>query len=53
MFENFMVVVVIIIVLWLIGFGLYLYTSRQQQDLAAQIDSLKEKLDAEGQNAKN
>ena len=53
MFENFTVIVAIIIVLWLGGFGVYLYTSRQQQDLTTQIDDLKRKLDAEGKDAKN
>jgi hypothetical protein len=45
MFENLMVIVIIVVILWLIGFAIYLYASRQQQDLTAQMDNLKRQLD--------
>ena len=51
MFENLMIIVVIVVVLWLIGFALYLYASRQQQELKAQIEDLRQLLDAEGEDA--
>ena len=53
MFENLMVIVAIIVVMWLVGFGIYLNTSRKQQDLTAQINDLKAMLDAEGPDAKD
>jgi hypothetical protein len=53
MFENFMVIIAIVVVLWLVGFAVYLYTSRQQQDITTQIDDLKAMLDADGKDAKN
>ena len=53
MFENLTVIIAIVVILWLIGFGVYLYTSRQQKDLSTQINDLKEMLDAEGKNAKD
>ena len=52
MFENLMVIVVIVVVLWLAGFGIYLYATRQQQDLMSQIEDLKKRLDGEGENGK-
>ena len=53
MFENLMVIVAIVIILWLIGFAVYLYASRQQQDLTAQVEALRQLLDAEGEDAEN
>ncbi len=53
MFENLIIVVVIIVVLWLVSFGVYFYSTRQQQGLTTQIDDLKNTLDREGQDAKN
>lgn len=45
MFENLMIVAGIAAVLWLSGYGFYLYTSRQQQDIAQEIKALEEMLD--------
>ncbi len=44
MFENLMIVAGIAAVLWLSGYGFYLYTSRQQRDIAQEIDALEEML---------
>jgi heme/copper-type cytochrome/quinol oxidase subunit 2 len=51
MFENLMVIVVIVVILWLVGFAVYLYASRQQQDLTAQIEDLRQLLNGEGEDA--
>lgn len=51
MFENLIVIVAIVVILWLIGFAVYLYASRQQQDLNAQIEDLRHLLNAEGEDA--
>ena len=49
MFDNLMVVALIIIVLWLGAMAYYFYVSRQQRDLADEIEKLREQLDdAEG-----
>ena len=51
MFENLTLVVVLIAVLWLGAYGFYLYTSRQQEDIADDLERLNKKLDeAEKQN---
>lgn len=51
MFENLIVIVVIVVILWLVGFAVYLYASRQQQDLTAQIEDLRKLLNGEGEDA--
>jgi len=51
MFENLMVIVAIVVILWLVGFAVYLYASRQQQDLTAQIEDLRQLLNGEGEDA--
>ena len=53
MFENLMVIVAIVVILWLVGFAIYLYASRQQQDLAAQIEDLRQLLNGEGEDAES
>ena len=45
MFENLTLLVVFITLLWLGAFGYYLYTSRQQEDIADDLNRLHEKLD--------
>lgn len=51
MLENLVVVAVIIIVLWLGAMGYYMFVSRQQNDLADEIEKLKAQLEnAEGEN---
>jgi hypothetical protein len=45
MFENLTVVVVLIVILWLGTYGYYLYTSRQQKEIADDLDRLNKKLD--------
>jgi hypothetical protein len=44
MFEDFLVVTILVAVFWLGAYGYYVYTSRQQQDIISEIESLKEKL---------
>lgn len=45
MFENLLVVAIIAMVLWLASYGIYLYTSRQQQDIARDIEAVEEMLE--------
>ncbi|MBK7896195.1 MAG: hypothetical protein WAS33_01740 [Candidatus Promineifilaceae bacterium] len=45
MFENLTLLIVIIALFWLGAFGYYLYTSRQQNDIANDLDRLNKKLD--------
>lgn len=45
MLENLVVVAVVIIVLWLGAMGYYLFVSRQQNELADEIEKLREQLD--------
>lgn len=44
MFGNLMVVAAIAAVLWLGAFIYYLFTSRQQKDIAREIEALEERL---------
>ena len=49
MLENLALVAVVIIVLWLGAMAFYFYVSRQQRDLADEIEKLRDQLDeAEG-----
>ncbi|MCP4361515.1 MAG: hypothetical protein GY796_26185 [Chloroflexi bacterium] len=45
MFGNLTAVAAIIAVFWIAGFTFYLYTSRQQVNIAQEIDDLEKKLD--------
>lgn len=45
MFENLTLVIVLIAVLWLGAYGYYLYTSRQQEEIADDLERLNKKLD--------
>lgn len=45
MFSNLLLVTVIIFILWTVAMGYYLYTSRQQESLEEQVESLQELLD--------
>jgi uncharacterized protein HemX len=45
MFDNLLLVIIIIIALWLGAYGYYWLTSRQQKDIADQIEQLQQKLD--------
>lgn len=45
MFENLTLLIVIIALFWLGAFGYYLYTSRQQNNIADDLDRLNKKLD--------
>lgn len=45
MFENLTLLIVIIALFWLGAFGYYLYTSRQQNHIANDLDRLNKKLD--------
>ena len=45
MFDNLTLLVIIIVALWVGAFGFYLYTSRQQKDIADELERLQKKLD--------
>ncbi|MBK8901807.1 MAG: hypothetical protein IPM53_11525 [Anaerolineaceae bacterium] len=45
MFENLTLVIVLIAVLWLGAFAFYLYTSRQQKNIADEVEQLQKRLD--------
>ncbi|MCA9900683.1 MAG: hypothetical protein H6654_13535 [Ardenticatenaceae bacterium] len=45
MFENLTLLIVIIALFWLGAFGFYMYTSRQQKNIADDLDRLNTKLD--------
>jgi hypothetical protein len=45
MFENLTLLIIIIALFWLGAFGYYLYTSRQQKNIADDLNRLHEKLD--------
>ena len=45
MFENLTLLIVIIALFWLGAFGYYLYTSRQQNNIADDLERLNKKLD--------
>lgn len=44
MFENLMFVAIVVSVLWLASYGIYMYTSRQHQDIAQNIDTIEKML---------
>lgn len=50
MFSNIMLVTAVIFVLWLVAMGYYLYSSRQQQSLEDQVESVQNLLDNSGQH---
>lgn len=41
MFDNLVLLAVIVLALWLGSLGLYLYASRQQQDIEKELKSLR------------
>lgn len=45
MFENLTLVIVLITVLWVGAYAFYLYTSRQQKNLADDVEQLEKRLD--------
>jgi hypothetical protein len=45
MFDNLILVAVVIIVLWLGAMAYYYFVSRQQNDLADEIEKLRAQLD--------
>ena len=45
MFENLTLVIILIVILWLGAFAYYLYTSRQQKNLADKVEQLEKRLD--------
>lgn len=45
MFENLLLLTILIFVLWLGAFAFYLFTSRQQKNIADEIERLQQKLD--------
>lgn len=49
MFSNIVLVTVIIFILWLAAMGYYLYSSRQQESLEEQVESVQKLLDDSGQ----
>lgn len=48
MYSNLLIVTLIVLVLWLGATAYYLYTSRQQEGLEKEIESLQELLDRQG-----
>lgn len=45
MFENLTLVIILITILWLGAYAFYLYTSRQQKNIADELEQLQHKLD--------
>ena len=45
MFDDLNLSIVIISLFWLGAFGFYLYTSRQQENIADEVEQLQKKLD--------
>ena len=45
MFENLTLVIVLIAVLWFGAYAFYLYTSRQQKNIADEGEQMQKKLD--------
>ncbi|MCB8926383.1 MAG: hypothetical protein H6652_12240 [Ardenticatenaceae bacterium] len=45
MFDDLNLLIVIISLFWLGAFGFYLYTSRQQETIADEVEQLQKKLD--------
>ncbi|MGD2049220.1 MAG: hypothetical protein PVH03_06980 [Chloroflexota bacterium] len=43
--NNLTLIGLLIILLWLVAYGYYLYVSRKQRDISAEIDELRDKLD--------
>ena len=41
---SFTFIVIIVLILWLGGFAYYLYLSRQQENIAEELDSVRDKL---------
>ena len=50
MFSNIVLVTVIVFVLWLVAMGYYLYSSRQQESLEEQVESVQKLLDDSSQD---
>ncbi|MCL4265636.1 MAG: hypothetical protein KJ069_20660 [Anaerolineae bacterium] len=50
MLENLMLVGVVIAVFWIALFVFYLYTSRQQQKIAGEIEKLNQQLGDDPEN---
>ena len=48
MFENLLVVAAVAAILWLGAFIYYLFTSRQQKDIAREIEQLEKQLGENG-----
>lgn len=44
MFDNLMIVSIIIAIFWIACFVFYMFTSRQQKDIAGEIDKLNQQL---------
>ena len=50
MFENLLVIVVIVTIFWVGAFAYYFFLSRQQVDIAKDIEKLEERLNSEPQH---
>ena len=44
MFDNLVLIAIVITLMWLASFGIYIYTSRQHQDLQQDVESLRKQL---------
>lgn len=47
MFENLITIVVIVTIFWMGAYVFYFYLSRQQENIAENIDQLKQRLGPE------
>jgi Tfp pilus assembly protein PilO len=50
MFENMLVIVIIVTIFWVGAFAYYFFLSRQQADIAEDIEKLQKQLDSTPQN---
>ena len=51
MFGNLLAVGVIIAIFWVVVFGFYLYTSRQQRNIGQEIDTIQQQLDGKSEES--
>jgi len=47
MFENLITIVIIVTIFWVGAFAYYFFLSRQQQDIADEIEEIKQMLETE------
>lgn len=52
MFDNLLTVAGLIAIFWIAAFVFYMFTSRQQQKIAGEIEQLNQQLESETENPK-